>query len=105
MQISLITTATIPWFTGPSISSIERIHAIQQEGYETTLYTPWIEPEIQRYIFPKGLEFSTKEEHLSYLHSHLSQIERKLDIKLYDANWEKKYIAYFNRMALQRSHL
>ena len=89
MRVSLITTATIPWFTGPAISSIERIHAIQQEGHETILYTPWIEPEIQQYIFPKGWEFATKDEHLSYLQSYLSQNDRKLEVKLYDANWEK----------------
>lgn len=89
MRVSLITTATIPWFTGPAISSIERIYAIQREGHETILYTPWIEPEIQRYIFPKGLEFATKDEHLSYLQSYLSKNNRKLEVKFYDANWEK----------------
>jgi len=88
MHVSLITTATVPWFTGPAISSIERIHAIQQEGHETTLYTPWVKPEIQRYIFPKELEFKTKDEHLSYLQSYLHENGRSVNVKMYDANWE-----------------
>jgi digalactosyldiacylglycerol synthase len=89
MHITLITTATIPWFTGPAISSIERIYAIHQAGHKVTLYAPWVKPEIQRYIFPEGLEFMTKDEHLLYLHAYLSQHRRELEVKLYDANWEQ----------------
>ena len=89
MDISLISTATIPWFTGPSISSIERLNAIRNEGHKVTLYTPWVEPKNQRIIFSKKLNFNNKEEHLSYIQDYLKKNNKLIDnIKLYDSYYE-----------------
>jgi glycosyltransferase involved in cell wall biosynthesis len=53
-QIAIVTTASLPWMTGTSINPLLRAAYLSKSGYDITLVLPWISPEQQAELFPKG---------------------------------------------------
>jgi len=51
MHFSIITTAALPWLTGPAINAVERAAGLARRGHRVDLYIPWITRECDRRAF------------------------------------------------------
>lgn len=61
-RITIITTATFPWLTGPAINSLCLAACLARRGEAVRLLVPWVKSKkAQEDIFPPGMRFATPE--------------------------------------------
>ena len=53
-EITIVTTAALPWMTGTAVNALLRAAYLAETGYRVTLCVPWIHPDEQALVLPKG---------------------------------------------------
>ena len=53
-EVTIVTTAALPWMTGTAVNALLRAAYLAESGYRVTLCVPWIHPEEQLLVMPKG---------------------------------------------------
>jgi len=56
-QITIVTTAALPWMTGTSVNPLLRAAHLAAKGYNVSLLLPFLPPSEQTSLFPSGLVF------------------------------------------------
>lgn len=64
-KVTIITTASIPWFTGTAINPLYRAITLSKIGFRVTLYIPYVTVSEQKHIF--GKSFYTQNELREYI--------------------------------------
>ena len=57
-DITIITTAALPWKTGTAVNALLRAAYLADLGHTVTLVVPWIHPEEQKSVYPERQTFS-----------------------------------------------
>lgn len=88
-KITVITTAALPWTTGPAINPLLRSLALARRGHEVILVMPWLEPLQQAFIYPEDERFETVEEQERFVRRWCSErakmAEKNLTFRWYEA--------------------
>lgn len=66
-HFTVVTTAALPWTTGPAVNPLLRCLHLAKRGHTVVLLLPWVEREDQKQLFPEGELFDTKEEQEEYI--------------------------------------
>jgi hypothetical protein len=62
-DITVVTTAALPWMTGTAVNPLLRVIYLARDGHRVNLVVPWVaEPADQALIFPAGTRFSSADE-------------------------------------------
>eukprot|EP00746_Dinoflagellata_sp_MGD_P088459 gnl/MRDRNA2_/MRDRNA2_35000_c0_seq1.p1 gnl/MRDRNA2_/MRDRNA2_35000_c0~~gnl/MRDRNA2_/MRDRNA2_35000_c0_seq1.p1 ORF type:complete len:235 (+),score=34.76 gnl/MRDRNA2_/MRDRNA2_35000_c0_seq1:201-905(+) len=59
LDITIVTSAALPWKTGTAVNAVLRAANLAMKGHTVTLCVPWIHPLEQQAIFPSGCIFDT----------------------------------------------
>lgn len=67
-NITIVTTAAIPWMTGTSVNPALRAIYLAKDGHDVTLVVPWLSTEFeQSQVFSKGDFFKSREDQAQYI--------------------------------------
>jgi len=66
-DVTVITTAALPWTTGPAINPLLRSLYMARQGHKVILVMPWLAPEHQAFIYPDGELYESPEEQETYI--------------------------------------
>jgi len=102
-SIGIITTASLPWFTGTSILPLFRAVFLNKQGWQTTLYLPWLKPTQQHYLF-ENQRFYTPEAQRRYIQNWLPEECRPWlpEIRFYKAWYHKAWGVIYPGQSLDR---
>ena len=90
-EVLVMTTASIPWYTGTAINPLLRAAHLAMTGRHVTLYLPWIEPGEQKKMqYPEI--FESKLEQSRYVLNWVQKeaklpVDEKLKIAFYDGKY------------------
>ncbi|KAL3930607.1 MAG: hypothetical protein SGPRY_001467 [Prymnesium sp.] len=87
----IFTTASLPWKTGTAINALLRAASLATRGMNVTLTLPWLHPQEQAIVFPKGTTFSTPDEQESYVREWLAERDGNhapFEIRFYPARYD-----------------
>ncbi|GAB0498360.1 hypothetical protein MMPV_009703 [Pyropia vietnamensis] len=69
-DITIVTTAGLPWMTGTAVNPLLRAVYLAREGHRVSLVIPWLpNAEDQARVFPKGVYFETQDEQAEFIYS------------------------------------
>lgn len=69
-DITIVTTAGLPWMTGTAVNPLLRAVYLAREGHRVSLVIPWLpNAEDQARVFPKGVFFETQDEQAEFIYS------------------------------------
>jgi len=68
-HFTIVTTAALPWRTGPAVNALMRALHLAQRGSPVTLVLPWIEPREQVKLFDGLAVFEDKKSQAHYIHN------------------------------------
>jgi len=71
-DITIVTTAALPWKTGTAVNALLRATALADLGHRVTLCIPWIHPAEQEQVFPGGRTFDSPDEQEAHMREWLS---------------------------------
>lgn len=102
-SIGIITTASLPWFTGTSILPLFRAVFLNKQGWQTTLYLPWLTPAQQPCLF-ENQRFNHPEEQRDYIQNWLPEDLRPWlpEIRFYKAWYFKAWGSIFPTQSFTR---
>ena len=100
-QITIVTTAALPWMTGTSVNPCLRAGTMAAKGYAVTLLLPWVEEEVQPAVFPSGVSFERPEEQAAYVRDWLST-RAGIDAPLLKISWYPATYEAFHGSIVQR---
>jgi len=66
-HVTVITTAALPWTTGPSINPLLRSLHLARNGHRVIFVMPWVRLKEQGILFPEGVSFHSTEEQERYV--------------------------------------
>ncbi|WP_086933209.1 glycosyltransferase [Agarilytica rhodophyticola] len=82
-DVTIITTACLPWFTGTSINPMIKASELSKNNICVKLMVPWLSLEDQKKIY--SVQFNSQKEQLDYINSYLDEHNySRMDIIFYD---------------------
>ena len=90
-EITIVTTAAMPWMTGTAVNALLRAAYLAEEGYRVTLCVPWIHPDEQALVLPKGKLCATPDAQEQLMRTWLSERDGAVapfEIRFYPARFD-----------------
>lgn len=90
-HVTVLTTAALPWKTGPAINAMMRAIHFAKRGHTVVLLLPWIAPKDQKLVF--GELFETREDQERFIWSWCAERAKvdlatlPLELRWYTANY------------------
>lgn len=102
-SIGIVTTASLPWFTGTSILPLFRAVFLNQQGWRTTLYLPWLKPAQQHHLF-EHYKFYHPDEQRAYIQNWLPEDLRPWlpEIRFYKAWYHEAWGVIYPSQSFDR---
>lgn len=92
LHIAFVTTASIPWLTGPSVNATMRAATFAERGFECTLILPWVaKRSAQQRLFGRGTYFQSPAEQELAVRSFLRDngADHRINIAFYRATYDQ----------------
>eukprot|EP00929_Paragymnodinium_shiwhaense_P057255 TRINITY_DN28655_c0_g3_i2.p1 TRINITY_DN28655_c0_g3~~TRINITY_DN28655_c0_g3_i2.p1 ORF type:complete len:642 (+),score=163.65 TRINITY_DN28655_c0_g3_i2:90-2015(+) len=93
-HFTIVTTAALPWRTGPAINALLRALQLAQRGQHVVLVMPWVDRGCQENVFDDlSVTCETKEDQLQYIRNWIAKRTRfnlkklPLELRFYDATY------------------
>jgi len=90
-EITIVTTAALPWMTGTAVNALLRAAYLAETGYRVTLCVPWIHPDEQALVLPKGKLCAAPDTQEQLMRTWLSERDGAVapfDIRFYPARFD-----------------
>ena len=90
-EVTIVTTAALPWMTGTAVNALLRAAYLAESGYRVTLCVPWIHPEEQLLVMPKGKLCADPDAQEQLMRTWLSERDGAVapfDIRFYPARFD-----------------
>ena len=90
-DITIVTTAALPWMTGTAVNALLRAAYLAETGYRVTLCVPWIHPDEQALVLPKGKLCAAPDAQEQLMRTWLSErdgAEAPFEIRFYPARFD-----------------
>jgi digalactosyldiacylglycerol synthase len=90
-HVTIVTTAALPWKTGTAVNALLRAAYLSDLGHTVSLCVPWIHPDEQRLVFPKGSVSETPYEQVALMRQWLLShdgTKRPFEIRFYPARYD-----------------
>lgn len=95
-RVAVVTSAALPWMTGTSVNPLLRAAHCALKGLPVNLVMPWLVPEQQPLLFPRGLVFETPDEQEAWIRGWLHRagfddavMTERLTLRWYPAIYEE----------------
>ena len=90
-EITIVTTAALPWMTGTAVNALLRAAYLAETGYRVTLCVPWVHPDEQALVMPTGKLCADPDAQEQLMRTWLSErdgAEAPFEIRFYPARFD-----------------